>query len=184
MTLHPDLEDARRQIEAVLADARTLTDPLSDEQMNWRPSPGHWSIAECVGHLSRTGVAFVPGIKAAMEQAQKSGGPFRYGWLESWAVSKMDQRGKIKVKAPKGLEAPPACPKAECLREFEAVHKEILEWVTRANGLHLSKTRVRHPFLPIVRYSLCGTFRMIAGHCRRHLAQAREVRSAPGFPVR
>jgi hypothetical protein len=60
-----DLQEYARQIEAINEDARDLIAGLSEVQFNWRPVPGHWSIAECVDDLTITGRELIERIKEA-----------------------------------------------------------------------------------------------------------------------
>ncbi|HBY61815.1 MAG TPA: hypothetical protein DEH78_18495 [Solibacterales bacterium] len=180
--LHPDLEDARRQIEAIRAEVRVLTGPLTDLQMNWRAGEGQWSIAECIGHLTVSAHLFLPVVAEAIAKGIPGTGEFRYGRFENWVIGKIGKRGGFKVKAPKDWQPPKEQSREECLRAFESAHATVLARIVESNGLHLRRTRVRHPAIPLLTYSLCGIFRMTAAHCRRHLAQAQEVRAAAGFP--
>ena len=43
-----ELEEYRQQFERVKAEARELTQGLTESQFNWRPAPDQWSIEECL----------------------------------------------------------------------------------------------------------------------------------------
>jgi hypothetical protein len=84
--------------------AKSVTAGLSAAQMNWRPQPGKWSIAQNLDHLNR-GARHLDTIASSIAAARANGiignGPFRYGWLSSWMVKSMESPPKRKFKAAK-----------------------------------------------------------------------------------
>src|ERR1700675_283498 len=82
--------------------AKSLTVGLSAAQMNWRPQPGKWSIAQNLAHLNFGYPYFdtiASSIAAARAKRIVGNGPFRYGWLSSWFVRSMEPPPKRKGKA-------------------------------------------------------------------------------------
>ena len=81
--------------------AKSLTAGLSSAQMNWRPQPGKWSIAQNLDHLNR-GARSLDTIASSIAAARAKGiignGPFRYGWLSSWFMKSMEPPPKRKYK--------------------------------------------------------------------------------------
>ena len=41
-------------IHAIALDAEKLFGSLSAEQLNWKPAPDRWSVAQCLEHLINT----------------------------------------------------------------------------------------------------------------------------------
>src|SRR3989442_1534737 len=84
--------------------AKSLTAGLSAAQMNWRPQPGKWSIAQNLAHLN-FGYPYFDSIASSIAAARAKGiignGPFRYGWLMIWIVKSMEPPPKRKFKAGK-----------------------------------------------------------------------------------
>src|SRR5690242_19393837 len=48
------LQTIASESERIKSDARQLVAGLSDEQLNWKPAPDSWSIAQCLDHLAVT----------------------------------------------------------------------------------------------------------------------------------
>ena len=98
------LNDNTANIEKV----RSLTAGLSAAQMNWRPQPGKWSIAQNLAHLN-FGYQYFDTIASSIAAARAKGiignGPFRYGWLSSWIMKSQEPPPKRKFKAGGGAAA-------------------------------------------------------------------------------
>jgi hypothetical protein len=180
----PDIEDLLRQIEVVKADAPSVCAGLTESQFNWRPGPDRWSIAECLVHLNLSVDHTLPAFDRAIAQGRAkehlNAGPFRYGWFTSWNVRFMEPPVKRRMKTFKLLQVPPGASHAQgrVLADFLALRDQLAERVRQADGLDLRRIRVVSPVSWFFRLPLGGYFRFVVAHDRRHLWQARQVRSA------
>ena len=185
--LAADLQDYRRQIEAVTRDARDLIAGLSEAQINWRPSPAHWSIAECLDHLTVTNRELMERIEAATIDARSRGltgrGPFRHSMLGNMIVRSMEPPAKMKFKAPKIFKPRPDQSLEAVAREFFATQDELLRLIREANGINLARVKITSPVTRLIKLSLGQAFGLIATHERRHLWQARQVKGSQKFPA-
>ncbi len=185
--LIPELELRRREYEAAADQARGLVEGLSDAQLNWRPAPGAWSIAECLDHLRATADEILSELDPAMERARARGRtgspPFRYGWLGSWFVRSIGPRTERSRKLPAPRIYRPVSEHAgdRVLPAFLELQERLVGHLERTNGLDLG-IRVRSPVTPLLRIAMGQWFEAIAGHQVRHLQQARAVREHPAFP--
>ena len=166
--------------------AQSLTAGLSAAQMNWRPQPGKWSIAQNLDHLNACGHfrqsldAIAGSIAAARAKGIIGNGPFRYGWLSSWIMKSQEPPPKRKFKSAKVNTPPPDVEAAKALADYLGNRARLTELIQKADGLDLA--RAKTPF---------GWFKMPLGallahsitHDRRHLWQADQVRNDPNFPI-
>lgn len=184
-SLTEELKDYRDQFQNIQEDATELTAALSDEQFNWRPSPKQWSISECLAHLNVVDGMDLDTLRNAVEQGQKAGifgkGPFRYGIVSRWFVRFMDAPPKFKVSAPKIYTPPSNRARDQVIADFTAIHDQLLDLISKANGLDLARIKVPSP-LGRFKFSLGQRIALIAAHDRRHLWQAWEVRRHLNFP--
>lgn len=182
-----DLQEYRRQVEAVMEDARDLLAGLSEAGFNWVRAPGHWSIAECLDHLTVTNRELIEAMKLAVNDARNRGltgsGPFRYGMIGNMIVRSMEPPVKMKFKAPKIFKPRFNQSLEATARDFFAVHDEVLRLIEEANGLNLARIKVASPVTRLFKLSLGQVFGLIATHDRRHLWQARQVKSDAAFPA-
>lgn len=182
-----DLQGYRQQIEALNKDARDLLAGLSEAQVNWRPTPAHWSVAECLDHLTVTNRELMKPIEAAIEDGRARGltglGPFRYGIIGNMIVRSMEPPAKMKFKAPTIFKPRPDQSLEVVARDFFAAQNELLRLIMEANGINLARVKVASPVTKLIKLSLGQSFGLIITHNRRHLWQARQVRENPAFPT-
>ncbi len=179
--LIPELEDLRRQFQAIRKDAEALTSGMSDQQFNWRPAPGRWSIAECFHHLVRSGERDLDAISGGIERGRAEGllsqGPFRHGFLGTWFAGSVEPPAKIRLKAPKNIAPASDHTVSTLTPTLLAIQDRLIQALSKANGLDLARIKVASP-VPLLKLDLTQRFSLVAGHERRHLYQAKQVKSA------
>ena len=181
--MHADQQSMLDQIEAIKAEGRAVTAGLTDDQLNWHPAEGSWSILDCLQHLNvavtETLPAFDRSIAEGREKGQFSSGPFRYGWFARMIARSMEPPPRWRMRAPKLIRVALVATRrsAEVLPEFVRVRDQLGERVRQANGLDLAHVRLISPVNRLLRVPLGTYFNFILGHDRRHLWQARNVRN-------
>jgi len=186
LALTPEIDGFREQFEQLAAEADALVAPLSDQQFQWQPRPDSWSVAQCVEHLNVTARLYLPkldeGIAEAIRRGAYGPGPFTYNWMGRFMVWIVSPTTRIKAKAPKPFQPAQGRPRQEVMAAFRAYQVQYIDRLRQANGLDLSRARVSSPVAAWLRMPLGSGFATMIAHERRHLAQARRVLSAPGFP--
>lgn len=181
--LAAELERCREAYRWASEEAARLFADLDDERFNARPAEGKWSAAECLTHLVVSGEALLPPLDDAIRRGREheilGRGPFRYGRLGEWFVRQVGGDGSPpprRFPAPR-LYAPPRRrrPVGPALREFHDLQEALSDRLQLSSGLDLARLRVRSPVTPLLRLSLGQWFRLVAGHQRRHLGQARRA---------
>lgn len=188
LALAPELDALRRDFEALSAEADALVAPLTDEQFHWQPRPDSWPVAQCLEHLNATARAYLPmldeGIADAIRRGVYAPGPFAYNWIGRLVVWGVSPTTKVKAKAPQAFQPVAGRPRHEVMAAFRAYQVQYIDRLRQANGLDLARARVASPVVRWVRMPLGSGFLAMVAHERRHLAQARRVLQAPGFPRR
>ena len=174
------------ELDRVTVGMETLVAGLTDEQVQWLPAPGRWSIVENIDHLTTTGKVYLPAFDDAVDVARSRSlyreGPFRYGVMERLMAWSMEPPIRFRLPNPRSLSPGPRRPLAEAMRDFLAVRRELRDRIRGANGLDLSLTKVRSPLANRLVLSMGAAFRILLAHERRHLWQAQNVRVTRGFP--
>jgi DinB superfamily len=190
MTRDPDefggLEAAARQFGATKQEGADLTRDLTDEQINWQPGPGRWSIGQCLEHLAVSSDAALPAIDHAIAHARERGwhadGPVHYGWFTRWMIASMEPPPRRRMKTFRIFDPPhETLTRVQALDALNASRDRLLERVRQAQGLSLKRPIVVSPVTRLFRLPLGGYLAFLAAHDRRHLWQARQVRGASGF---
>ena len=187
--MSPQLQKYADAYAESLAIVRTVVEPLSDEQFNWKPNEKVWSVGECLQHLNLVGAGYVPVLeKAASVGHPKASGPFTYGWLSrqfTEAVSPTNRRklkamGKMKPKSQRASRS--TLNKQEVLAEFEHITNGFLRAVRQSDGLDLRSIKVSSPFLKILRLPLGAFLDALGQHAIRHVQQATRITQMERFP--
>lgn len=178
--MHPELESHRRQFEQITKDAADLVKGLSEEEFNWRPDPGQWSIEECIAHLTMVGQVELGYVERAIETGRARGltgsGPFEYSALERYIMRETDPPARHHRPAPKQFTPLHNQPVTAVLPTFNHVQSMFILQIERADGLDLRRVKVVTPITRFIKLSLGTAFAQAAAHERRHLVQARRVR--------
>ena len=162
---------------------RTVTErfrPLTDQQLNRRPTPGRWSVGQCLEHLNIMGGYYLPLLTAKMQKARQRGS----------APAATVKRGLVgrrltaAVRAPAGEKtykspqkyAPsgsrlPRTVVDVCRRQLD----DLLQLVEEARHVNLNAVRVANPVIPLLRLRATDTLEMLVVHAQRHVAQAERV---------
>lgn len=182
------LQTVEAETGKVSEQARNLAAGLSETQLNWKPAPDRWSIAQCLDHLAVATEKFDPYFTAAISRGREkypvSKAPvYQPTWLGGWLIKQLLPEATRKVPSPKIFRPDETAQIHGALEHFLKQHSEFLAFVKQAEGLDYNKTRLRSPVTPLMRYSLADAFVITAVHGQRHLIQARKVRETPGFPA-
>jgi len=165
--------------------ASQLAADLDEDQLNWKPAPERWSIAQCLEHLTVSTAEFDPYFTKAIAQHRAAANAPRYRptFLGGLLIRQLLPETTRRMTAPK-IFRPSASAIRDALPHFLSAQKVFLDFVRRAEGLDYNRTRLRSPVTPLVRYSLADAYVLTVVHGQRHLAQARRVRELPEFPRR
>lgn len=183
----PDLLDTLvAESEKNSAAARELVSQLNDAQMNWKPEPEKWSIAQCLDHLAVTSHEFDLYFTQALARGRKkwpanSPPKYRPSFMGGWLIKQVEPMTGRNLPAPKVFR-PSTSEIDDALEKFLAQQEAFLAFVRATKGIDYNKTRLRSPVTPLMRYSLADAYVVTVVHGQRHLAQARRVRDTPGFP--
>jgi hypothetical protein len=177
--LQPEIQDYLRQFEEATSAAKHVVEKLTDEQLQWKPAPERWSIAECFSHLNVTADKYYPPIDKSMRLARERGllgnGPFRHGFLMNKFIRMLEPPPRRSFKAPR-----PFTPRTRAVEDeipnFFFHQDAIMQRVRDANGLHLARVKIASPISRLLRMTLGQSFALLATHERRHLWQAARVR--------
>ena len=164
--------------------ATSLVSGLTEDQLNWQPGPGAWSIGQCLEHLCIGGELYLPPIAEAL--AGKPAAPvpdITPGWLGRWFIrSFIEPSPQTKrAQAPKKI-VPGSRVELAVLDRFVRGNQAIRDMVRRAAEHDVNRIRFRNPFLPVLRFTVGTGFEILSGHERRHLLQAEQVKQSAGFP--
>jgi hypothetical protein len=164
--------------------AQRLVDGLTEEQLNWAPGPGRWSVGQCLEHLCITNEAYLPAISAALQG--KPDAPveeIKPGWFGGWFIRKFIEPSPNSKPAPAPSKIKPTSRVGlSVIDRFLAGNKACRELIVSARSKDVNRIRFWNPLFPGIRFTSGTGLQIIASHERRHLLQAERVRDSAGFP--
>ena len=192
MAADPDVTQAAHldglaaRTRASTAAARALAAGLPEDRLAWSPEPGRWGIAQCFDHLATTFAAYERGLADAFARGARRGPPptvarYRPTWVGRFMIRTLGPEVRMPFRVPKVFD-PGVVARAGSLDRFVASQHAFEEAIERARVVDIAAIRLTSPAAWFVRYSLGDALTIVTGHVERHLAPARRVREAPGFP--
>ena len=182
------LETVAAETQKNNEEAKRLVAGLTEEQLNWKPDPGRWSISQCLDHLTVSSAGFDSFFPEAIARGRAkwptdTPADYRPSLIGGWLARQLLPESTRKLKAPKVFRPSEHSAIHGALQKYLDQQEVFLRFVKNAGGLDYNKTRLRSPVTPLLRYSLADAFVITVVHGWRHLAQARRVRETPGFPA-
>jgi hypothetical protein len=154
-----------------------MTQVLSPEQLQYRPEPGRWSVAENVEHVV---VVERRLLLAIQKRLQENPDLITKPAMEDQGVLRQVQTVIEPVKAPENVLPTSRFPLGELSREFESARQSTYDFLISTHG------DLRHHFFP---HPVFGPFDcyqwllLIGAHAQRHTLQSKNVIASPGFPL-
>ncbi len=181
-SLPDDLQSVLNELDRTDKEAHQLVSGLSEVQLNWSPSAGAWSVAQCLDHLGQISSVYILALQAAVRDADRdSAGPYKPiqpGWFGRWFINAMEPPPRRKFKSP--AKGRPGAHKSgdEVLSVFIASHNELRRLIHDAREVNLNRIRFKNPFVSLLRFTVGTGILIIGAHDRRHLWQAKQVCAA------
>lgn len=148
---------------------------LSPTQLQYKPAPDRWSVAECLEHITLVENLVLGNINNALQQAAGSPKPDMSD--DTLVRTVTDRSGK--ATAPERIVPTGRTPHDRLLDEFEAARKRTSEFVA-STDVALRQYAFPHP-----RFGQVDCYQwllLVAGHGERHRQQVEEVIAGAGFP--
>jgi hypothetical protein len=181
-----DLDVLIQHAKSIAGEARASFAGLSAAQLNWKPSPERWSIAQCFDHLITSNKGYFPIIESVRDGKKQTRFlerlPVLPGLAGKLLIKSLDPASARKIRAPRKFEPAQSEISAGIIDDFVAQQQQVIEGMKSTSHLDLEKIVITSPAVSFVAYSLMDGYRIIVTHEKRHLQQAQRVASEPTFP--
>jgi hypothetical protein len=161
--------------------------PLSEEQLNWKPSLQTWSIAQCLEHLIVNNTNYFKSFDAIVNDAYRQtfwqrSSPFT-NWFEKKLLEFTAPDPKTKVKAPPSFSPSKTFIYKNIVQRFLDQQEKLLQYFQKLEPLANSKKIiVSSPFSGLVTFKLDTLLLALVNHEQRHINQADKVLHHSQFP--
>ncbi len=163
---------------------------LSENQLNWRPNPGIWSVAEILSHLNSYAKYYHPVFLNKIENTR-----FRNAKEEfvssplgrsAWKSMKLGRLKNVKrkFKAPKGQNPTidPALVTGNEVQDFKKNQEQLSSIFDLAKQVNMRKVKIPISISKIVRLKLGDALLFVVYHNERHMQQLLNLKKSPNFP--
>ena len=170
----------------IAAEAKSTFGRLTPAQLNWKPSPERWSVAQCFDHLLTSNKGYFPtieGVIAGIKPTFWQRMPVLPGLAAKLLIKSLDPKSTRKIKAPQKFQPAQSDISASVIDDFVDQQASMVKKMKATEHLDLEKIVITSPVASVVTYSLMDAYRIIVVHERRHFEQARRVTEEAAFPV-
>lgn len=167
-------------------EAKSTFGHLTPSQLNWKPSPDRWSVAQCFDHLITSNNGYFPVIDNVLAGRKRTfweSIPVLPGLAGKLLIKSLDPASTRKIKAPKRFEPAQSDISASVIDDFADQQSKIVEKMKATEHLDLERIVITSPVASAVTYSLMDAYRIIVVHEQRHFQQAKRVMEETGFPA-
>lgn len=169
----------------VASNTRSTFGYLTPSQLNWKPSPERWSIAQCFDHLIAVNKAYFPvidNVLAGKKRTLWESMPVLPGLMGKMVIKAVEPTSTRKFKARKNFEAAQSNISGSIINDFVDHQAEVVDKMKATQHLDLEKIIITSPVAAVMTYSLIDAYRIIVVHEQRHFQQAKRVTEETGFP--
>jgi len=162
-------------LDAIDAEARTMQNTLTDEELR-RPAPGGgWTVGQVFEHLIVANSLYYEQMEKALATGKPAGSskwrPTLFGRM---LVKSLSPQSTRKLPTPRIFKPDPA-PRAGVVRAFLESQERFRALARQADGLDLKRTRMTSPVNSLIRINFGDAFRVIVVHEQRHFQQIRRI---------
>ncbi|HUF03475.1 MAG TPA: DinB family protein [Aridibacter sp.] len=172
----------------VTSDARDAFGQMTGDQLNWKPGPDKWSVAQCIDHLITTNRSYFEMIEKVvggeLQPNLWSRIPFWSG-LVGYLIRRAVEPGSTrKVKTFPVFEPSQSDVPDTVVEDFAQCQERLMSYIRQTDHLDRDKVKLVSPVSDKVPLSLANAFEIIVIHERRHFQQAVAMTESDGFPDR
>ena len=152
---------------------------LNEEQLNWKPNPDTWSIAQNMQHLIRINESYYPALHA-LESGNYTvpwiGRISMYRrWMGRFILNSVKPETRKKIKTFPIWEPGESEIGSDIVQQFKEHQEQLAARIRQSEPLLQSGAAISSPANRMIVYNLSDAFDIITTHEFRHFEQAKEV---------
>ena len=152
---------------------------LSEDQLNWKPDPNTWSVAQNIDHLITINRTYFPVVASLHQGTYKLSLMGKVGFIApvmgKMVLNAVGPDRKRKTKTFPIWEPQSSKIGGDILERFASHQEELKQMIEGATDLLDRGVIISSPANKNIVYSLESGFDIIVSHEERHLVQAKEV---------
>lgn len=174
-----DIEKWTRQLDEITEDFREEFGDLTVEQLNWKPNPDTWSVAQNIDHLIVINTSYFPVIEAIRSQTYQVPWTGKFDIMTRFfgnlVLKSVQPDRRRKIKTFPIWEPTDSHIGGDILDRFEQHQTLVRNLILNCQDLLEQGTVISSPANKNIVYKLETAFDIILLHERRHFEQAKEL---------
>ncbi len=154
------------------------TSGLSPAQMQFKPAPDRWSVADCLEHLITVENRCYEGLSNALREPADSAKRSAFDDRDDELLQIVTDRSSRR-QAPEAIHPSGRWPQDQLVREFQAARKRTIDLAATTECDPRQHFFAHRAFGDLDCYQW---MLLVAAHGDRHRAQIEEVIASPNFP--
>jgi hypothetical protein len=154
---------------------------LNEAQLNWKPNPNTWSIAQNLDHLIKVNQTYFPVLEALRRDQYRTPLLGRIGlavrFFGKMILQAVEPTRRRRMKTMALWEPSASTLPGDLLKQFGRHQEELVSQIAASQDLVRKGVIIASPASQAIVYKLETAFDIIVSHEERHLAQAREIRA-------
>lgn len=174
-------DEAKRKVNSEFAH-------LSIQQLNWKPAPKSWSIAQCLDHVIISDSLYFPTLEKIIA------GTYISSFWEKWSpfstffgrsfVKALSEEPKTKMKTTKVFLPSTGNIDSGIIERFYQHHDTFMNLISGCcSSIKLEEIIITSPRFRFITYHLKDVLTFLLQHEHRHINQAIRVKKSEGFPA-
>jgi hypothetical protein len=167
------------EIDKITALFRQRFGALNNEQLNFKPAPSVWSIAQNIDHLRVINETYYPVIRQVRDNTYKYHWMSRFGFMVNFigktVLNSVGPDRRKKMKTFPIWEPSQSRIEGDILENFEKHQQQLKEFIVSCSDLLDKGLVISSPANKAIVYKLETAFDIIVTHEARHLEQATEM---------
>lgn len=175
----PAIQSHLSALNEITAEVNAKFGHLTTQQLNWKPSPDTWSIAQVLDHIIVSDTTYYPQFQNLFAGNYRPTWDQKIGFLSRfWGARLIKDTGPVstsKFKNPAVFNPSQNTIDDTIVQRFGVHQKEMVESFMKMESFDLQATILASPVSGIIAYNLSDLMQILVGHQQRHLAQANRI---------
>ena len=171
--------DWNNRLDEITSEFKDKFGSLTLEQLNWKPDPGTWSIAQVIDHLIMINESYYPIFDRVIDGTYTAPFHARFSFLVNFLgktiLNSVDPKNRRKAKTFALWEPAKSDLPADIVDRFVSHQDKLKEYITRLSPAIASGTVINSPANRNIVYAISTAIEIIVMHEQRHLGQAEEI---------
>ena len=186
MTPGEILDGLKKDIEKNISITGDTFIPLSNDQLNWKPTPEKWSISQCLEHLNIVDKYYLVRFRKVLISGKKAffnRDHYTPSLLGSYYIKQVEPNAPVKNSQTHKIYRPSEDKNdGSVLKEFVRLQHLLKETFEKAKKYDMKKNKFSMPSNELMVFRFADAMIAIVRHDQRHMLQALMLMDMDNFP--